>query len=199
MLYEGRGSLCLFNQRACPLCILVPSLQIACILTHYKPFLLPCCSWKVLFSLLAFPVNIFFASLFFCKLQYLRLFFVIFHTHCSFSNHVLSWSLSLCNNPPLLPPSFSLPFSAFALGLFNHWPECKTILETIGERKCFIHTQLLWKGFFWPEIRWGAQWECHRGTRYPWRFGFRPMFRTQQRRKVIPCIQRRRGPLARAG
>ena len=154
---------------------------------------------KCFFSLPAFAVYIFFASLVFCKIQYLRLFFVIFHTQCSFSNHVLSWSLSLCNNPPLLPPGFSLPFSAFALGLFNHWPECKTILETIGERKCFIHTQLLWKGFFWPEIRWGAQWECHRGTRYPWRFGFRPMFHTQQRRKVIPCIQRRRGPLARAG
>ncbi len=26
------------------------------------------------------------------------------------------------------PPSFSPPFSAFSFGLFNHWPECKTIL-----------------------------------------------------------------------
>lgn len=58
------------------------------------------------FCLPAFAVYIFFASLVFCTTQYLRLFFVIFHTHCSFSNHVLSWSLSLCNNPPSPPTRF---------------------------------------------------------------------------------------------
>lgn len=48
-------------------------------------------------------------------------------------------------------------FFAVSLGLFGRWLKRQIILETTDKRKCFIYTQLLKEGIFWPRIHPRAQ------------------------------------------